>query len=51
MVLTEKEMKCLNETRLRNLKRRYSKIKEHAELTDAALKLKKEIESIESAMM
>jgi hypothetical protein len=49
-MLSDKEQKVYNETRLRNLKRKYSRIKEHSELTDIALKLKKQIDELESAM-
>lgn len=35
------------ETRLRNLKRKYSRVKEHPDLTDTALELHREIETIE----
>ena len=47
--MTPQELKVYNETRLRNLKRTYSKIIQHGELTDEALRIKKEIETL-SAM-
>ena len=54
MTLTEEERRVLHETRKRNqlryLKRVYSKLKEHPELTDIAIELKKEIDELESAM-
>lgn len=49
-MLSEKETKVLNETRLRNMKRRYARLSQHAELTKETLELKKEIDSLESAM-
>jgi hypothetical protein len=49
-MLSDKEKKCLNETRLRNLQRKYTKLKEHPELTEDAIKTKKEIEKLQSAM-
>ena len=49
-MLSDKERKCLNETRLRNLQRKYTKLKEHPELTEDAIKTKKEIEKLQSAM-
>jgi len=42
-----KERKCLLSARMRNLKRKYAKITEHADLTDEALELKKEIDAVE----
>lgn len=39
-----------NRVRLQNLKRRYNKLKEHPELTDEAIKTKKQIKELESAM-
>ena len=46
-MLTEKEQKVLMETRLRNLKRKYSKVLQHADLTDMAIELKAEIDGLE----
>ena len=47
--MNEREQKVYNETRLRNLKRAYSKLIQHGELTEEALRMKKEIETL-SAM-
>ena len=51
MMLTDKENKILKETQQRNtlryLKRLYSKLKEHPELTDECISLKSEIDSLE----
>ena len=46
-MLTEKEQRVLKETQLRNLKRKYSKVIQHADLTDMALELKSEINTLE----
>ena len=46
-MLTEKEQKVLMETRLRNLKRKYSKVLQHADLTEMAIELKAEIDGLE----
>lgn len=46
-MLSDKEDKCLKETRLRNLKRKYAKIKEHADLNDIAIELKSDIDALE----
>ena len=46
-MLTDNEEKCLKETRLRNLKRKYARIKEHADLMDVASDLRKEISNLE----
>ena len=39
--------KVLKETRLRNLKRRYSKVVQHADFAEEAIELKAEIDGIE----
>ena len=49
-MLTDKEQKVLKETRLRNLKRTWVKLKEHAELTHEANKLHKEITALENEL-
>jgi len=47
--LSEEELTRFREqVNLRNLKRKYSKIIQHADLTDEALKVKKEIDTLES---
>ena len=47
MTLSHKEETVMKQTRLRNLKRRYSKMTQHADLTDEALSLKKDIKALE----
>ena len=49
-MLSDKERKCLNETRLRNLQRKYTKLKEHPELINEARETQKEIQELQSAM-
>jgi hypothetical protein len=44
------QMKCLNETRLRNLKRRYAKVIQHADLTPEAEKIHQEIRTLENQL-
>ena len=41
------QKKAYLQVRLRNLKRRYAKIKEHADLAEETIELKCEIDSIE----
>ena len=41
------QRKVFLQTKLRNLKRKYSKIKEHAEFAEDCIELKAEIDSIE----
>lgn len=45
--MDDKERKVLLETRLRNIKRKFAKLSQHADLTDECLSLKSEIDSIE----
>ena len=47
MSLPEHERKALLNARLRNLKRKYSRIIQHADLGEEAIELKAEIDSIE----
>ena len=47
MTVTKKEQKVLKKTKLRNLKRRYAKIKEHADLTEQAIEIKADIDALE----
>jgi len=49
-MLSDKEQKCLQETRLRNLKRTYSKTIQHPELTEQAQKIKTEINTLEKEL-
>lgn len=46
--LTEEDISFRRQIHLRNLKRKLSKLSEHPEFTDEVLKIKKEIEKIES---
>lgn len=50
MVLSDKEQKVLQETRLRNLKRKYARLTQHADLTNEAMKVKNEIDSLENQL-
>ena len=43
----DKERRTLLETRLRNLKRKYSKVIQHADLGEEAIELKSQIDVIE----
>lgn len=49
-MLSDKENKVLMETRLRNLKRKQSRIINHPDLTQTALELQKEIDNIENQL-
>ena len=45
--MNEKEQKTLLETRLRNLKRKYSRLKEHPDFIEECIELKAEIDGIQ----
>ena len=47
MTLKVDEKKAYLKVKLRNLKRKYARIKEHADLAEDAIELKCEIDSIE----
>ena len=47
MVLSNKEEKVLKQTKLRNLKRKYAKIIQHADLIEECIELKSEIDGLE----
>ena len=47
MGLSEKETRVLKETRLRNMKRKYAKLVQHADLDEYAIELKCEIDGLE----
>lgn len=49
-MLNDKEKRVLEETRLRNLKRRYAKLVQHADLADEAFEVKKEIDFLEEKL-
>jgi hypothetical protein len=46
--LTKEDIQFREQIHLRNLKRKYSKIIQHADITDEAIKIKKEIDTLES---
>jgi len=48
--MDKKEAKVFRETKLRNLKRRYSKMIQHPEFSKECIKLKSEIDSLESIL-
>ena len=48
--MNPKEEKVFKETRLRNLKRKYSKLIQHADLTPEAEKLQHEITNLENQL-
>ena len=45
--MNDKEHKIFLETKLRNLKRKYAKLSQHADLGEDAIELKAEIDGIE----
>lgn len=47
MVLSDKEKKTLLRTKIRNLKRKYSKMKEHPDLAEESIDLKADIDALE----
>ena len=49
-MMNDKERKTLLKTRLRNLKRKFARIKEHSDLTEQAIELKSEIDAIEKEL-
>ena len=44
------ERKAYMEVRLRNLKRRYARVKEHADLVEEAIELKADIDTLEKEL-
>ena len=46
--MNERERKTLLEVKLRNLKRKYSKLVQHSSLVQEALEIKREIDEIET---
>ena len=48
--MTDKEYRVYLETRLRNLKRKYSRLIQHSDLTDATKQTQKEIQEIEAQL-
>ena len=47
MTLSEKEKRALLQARIRNLKRKYSKIIQHSDLGEEAIELKSDIDALE----
>ena len=47
MTLSPKEQRVLKQTKLRNLKRKYAKISQHADLGEEAIELKADIDALE----
>ena len=47
MALTDKERKVLKKTRLKNLKRKYTKMIQHPDLAEECIELKCDIDSLE----
>ena len=47
MALSDKEKKLLMKTRLKNLKRKYAKMIQHADLVEECIELKAEINGLE----
>jgi hypothetical protein len=45
--MEDKQQKLFLETRLRNLKRKYAKVRQHADLGEEAIELKSQIDGIE----
>ena len=48
--MTDKEYRVYLETRLRNLKRKYSRLIQHSDLTDVTKQTQKEIQEIEAQL-
>ena len=48
--MNQEQEKVFLETKLRNLKRKYSRVIQHPDLTDTALELHREIENIENQL-
>ena len=47
MALSDKEQRVLKQTRLKNLKRKFAKISQHADLGEEAIELKSDIDALE----
>ena len=45
--MTDKEREVFLRTKLRNLKRKYAKVRQHADLGEEAIELKSQIDGIE----
>jgi len=49
-IMNEKQTRVFKETRLRNFQRHYTKLTQHPELTNTALTVKKEIETLKKEL-
>ena len=47
ILMTDKERQVFLKTKLRNLKRKYAKVRQHADLGEEAIELKSQIDGIE----
>lgn len=47
ILMTDKERQLFLRTKLRNLKRKYAKVRQHADLGEEAIELKSQIDGIE----
>lgn len=50
MVLSDKEQRVLNKTRLRNLKRKYAKLIQHPDMMEECIELKADIDALEKQL-
>ena len=50
MTLSHKEETVMKQTRLRNLKRKYAKIIQHADLIEEAIELKADIDQLQKEL-
>lgn len=48
--MNENEKRTYKQTKLRNLKRKYAKIKQHADLVEEAIELKADIDTLEKEL-
>lgn len=48
--MDEKQTRVFKQTRLRNLKRKYARLIQHADLKDTAISIKQEIELLENEL-
>ena len=50
MALSDKEQRVLNQTRLRNLKRKYAKLIQRPEMVEECIELKADIDALEKQL-
>ena len=50
IIMDEKQTRVFKQTRLRNLKRKYARLIQHADLKDTAISIKHEIELLENEL-